>query len=288
MKKRYLTCAGIVSAVILAVIFICILLTGTFTIFPTVSIGPVPDHAAGDLVVITGTTNLPAGTRLDLDIFTPPSGSGNSIHVGSTDAYIVRGTGFSNTWSGALDTSGLSPGEYTVNARYPVNTENQTYSKGSILASSRLRLTETGSASFQVSAGDGNRTEFISVNSPGTVIRGEKLLVTGMTNLPNDTELLYTVVQQSNISVFTIDPRTGTQATQAGLTRSGIIDVLPGTGGSNTWSFALDTTEFIPDRYEVIVATTKENQTAKSFDIGNVSGSSFLIVQDVPAGTGVS
>ena len=120
------------------------------------------------------------------------------------------------------------------------------------------------------------------------VIRGEKLLVTGMTNLPNDTELLYTVVQQSNISVFTIDPRTGTQATQAGLTRSGIIDVLPGTGGSNTWSFALDTTEFIPDRYEVIVATTKENQTAKSFDIGNVSGSSFLIVQDVPAGTGVS
>ena len=166
--------------------------------------------------------------------------------------------------------------------------ENQTYSKGSILASSRLRLTETGSASFQVSAGDGNRTEFISVNSPGTVIRGEKLLVTGMTNLPNDTELLYTVVQQSNISVFTIDPRTGTQATQAGLTRSGIIDVLPGTGGSNTWSFALDTTEFIPDRYEVIVATIKENQTAKSFDIGNVSGSSFLIVQDVPAGTGVS
>ncbi len=284
MKKRYLTCAGIVSAVILAVIFICILLTGTFTLFPTAAIGPVPDHAAGDLVVITGTTNLPAGTRLDLDIFTLPFGSGNSIHVGSTDAYIVRGTGLSNTWSGALDTSGLSPGEYTVNAYQPLNTENQTYSKGSILASSRLRLTETGSASPQVPAGDGNRTEFISVKSPGTVVRGEILLVTGTTNLPNDTELIYMVVQQSNISVFTLDPRTGTQA---GLTRSGIIDVLPGTGGSNTWSFALDTTEFIPDRYEVVVATTKENQTAKSFDIGNVSGSSVLIVQDVPAGTEV-
>ena len=285
MKKQYLTAAGIVSAVLLAVIFICILLTGTFTVFPTAAIDPVPDHAAGDLVVITGTTNLPDGTRLDLDLFTLPSGSSKSVRAGLTDAYIVRGTGLSNTWSGALDTSGLPPGDYIVNA-CPSTTENQTPSKGSCLASSRLRLTGTGSLPSQVSAGDGNRTEYISVNPPGTVVRGEKLLVNGTTNLPNDTELLYMVVQQSDISVFTIDPKTGTQATQAGLTRSGIIAVLPGTGSSNSWSFALDTAEFIPDRYEVVVATTKENLTAKTYDIGNVSGSSILVVQDVPAGTG--
>jgi len=285
MKKQYLTAAGIVSAVLLAVIFICILLTGTFTVFPTAAIDPVPDHSAGDLVVITGTTNLPAGTRLDLDLFTLPFGSNKSVRAGLTDAYIVRGSGLSNTWSGALDTSGLPPGDYIVNARHSA-TENRTSSKGSCLASSRLRLTGTGSFPSQVSAGDGNRTEYLSVNSPGTVVRGEKLLVNGTTNLPNDTELLYMVVQQSDISVFTIDAKTGTQATQAGLTRSGIIGVLPGTGSSNTWSFALDTAEFIPDRYEVVVATTKENLTAKTYDIGNVSGSSILVVQDVPAGTG--
>jgi hypothetical protein len=285
MKKQYLTAAGIVSAVLLAAIFICILLTGTFTIFPAVAIDPVPDHAAGDLVVITGTTNLPTGTRLDLDIFTLPSGSGNSLHVGSTDAYIVRGTGLSNTWSGALDTSGLPPGDYIVNACPPA-TENPAPSKGSCLASSRLRLTGTGSLPSQVSAGDGNRTEYISVNSPGTVVRGEKLLVNGTTNLPNDTDLLYMVIQQSDISVFTIDSKTGTQVTQAGFTRSGLIGVLPGTGSSNTWSFALDTTEFIPDRYEVVVATTKENLTAKTYDIGNVSGSSILVVRDIAAGLG--
>ncbi|MDD4483887.1 MAG: hypothetical protein PHD55_05935 [Methanoregula sp.] len=285
MKKQYLTVAGIVSVVILAVIFICILLTGTFTVFPTAAIDPVTDHAVGDLVVITGTTNLPAGTRLDLVVFTFPSGSGKSVRAGSTDAYIVRGTGLSNTWSGALDTSGIPPGDYTVNA-YSLTTENLTPSRGSLLASSRLRLTGTDLSPSHVSAGDGNRTEYISVNPPGTVVRGEKLLVNGTTNLPNDTELLYMVVQQSDISVFTIDSKTGTQATQAGLTRSGLIGVLPGTGSSNTWSFALDTTEFIPDRYEVVVATTKENQTAKTYDIGNVSGSSFLVVQDVPAGTG--
>jgi len=285
MKKKYLTYAGIVSAVLLAVLFTGILLTGTFTVFPTASIDPVSDHASGDLVVITGTTNLPAGTRLDLDIFTLPIGSGKSLHAGSTDAYIVRGSGISNTWSGALDTSGIPAGDYIVKA-CPISPDNQTYSRGNPLASSRFRLTEPASPPSQVSAGNGMQTEFISVNPPGTVVRGAKLLVTGTTNLPNDTELLYMVVQQSNISVFTIDPKTGTQVTQNGLTRSGIIDVLPGTGGSNTWSFALDTAEFIPDRYEVVVATTKENLTARSFDIGNVSGSSYLVVQDSVSGRG--
>jgi hypothetical protein len=286
MKKKYLTYAGIVSAVILAVIFTGILLTGTFTVFPTAAIDPVPDHAAGDLVVITGTTNLPAGTRLDLDVFTIPSGSENPHHVGSTDAYIVRGTGISNNWSGALDTTAIPPGEYTVNA-YPLNTDNASYTRGNLLATSRLRLTDRSPAPAETPVPDGNQSEYISVNPPGTVVRGEKLLVTGATNLPEETELLYAVVQQSNTSVFTVDPRTGSQDTQAGLTRSGIIDVLPGTGGSNQWSFALDTAEFIPDRYEVIVSRIQENQTAKSFDIENVSGTSFLVVQDASEGTGV-
>ena len=286
MKKRYLTYAGIISAAILAVIFICILLTGTFTLLPTAAIDPTPDHAAGDLVVITGTTNLPAGTRLDLDILTLPSGSENPRRVGSTDAYIVRGTGISNYWSGALDTSEIPPGEYTVNA-YPLNTDNASYTRGNLLATSRLRLTGTGSVPAGTPVPDGNQSEYISVNPPGTVVRGEKLLVTGTTNLQEETELLYTVVQQSNTSVFTVDPRTGSQDTQAGLTRSGIIDVLPGTGGSNKWSFAIDSTEYIPDRYDVIVSEIQENQTAKSFDIENVSGTSFLVVQDASEGTGV-
>ncbi len=285
MKKQYLTCVGIVSAILLAVIFISILLTGTFTPFPTAAIDPVPDHTTGDLVVITGTTNLPAGTRLDLDVFTFSSGSEKSRRVGSTDAYIVRGIGISNTWSGALDTSGIPPGHYIVNA-YPIEAENASYVNEKLIATYRLRLTGTVPAPSQASVSEGNMTEFISVNPPGTVTRGEKLLVTGTTNLPNDTELLYTVVQQSNTSVFTLDPRTGTEATQAGLARSGTIGVLPGENGTNTWSFALDTTEFIPDRYEVIVTNTQENQTARSFDIGNISGTSILVVQEASARRG--
>ena len=116
MKKKYLTWAGIVSAAILVIMFICILPTGSFTIFPTAAIDPIPDHAAGDLVVITGTTNYPAGTRLELEILMASPPPGERARVGATDAYIVRGTGMSNTWSGALDTSAIPPGEYLVNA----------------------------------------------------------------------------------------------------------------------------------------------------------------------------
>ena len=111
MKKKYPTWAGILSAGILVILFLYILATGSFTIFPTAAIDPITDHAAGDLVVITGTTNYPAGTRLELDIVAVSPQSGERTRVGATDAYIVRGTGMSNIWSGALDTSRISPGE---------------------------------------------------------------------------------------------------------------------------------------------------------------------------------
>lgn len=285
MKKKHLTWIGIIAAVVLAVVFLAIVLTGTFTVFPAGTINPIPDHAAGDLVVISGTTNLPAGTRFELDILPLQSDTGQSLRIGSTGAYIVPGTGLSNQWSGALDTTAIPPGEYIVNA-YPVNATLTTYEKGNLIATARFRLNNSSTAPTGQLQQE-NQTPYISVNPPGNVTLGEKLLVTGTTNLPNDTELLYMVVQQSNISVFTIDPKTSCQDTQAGLTISGIIDVLPGTGGPNRWSFAIDTAEFIPDRYEVSVSTFEDNMTARTIDIGNISGSSQLIVKDAAAKSGV-
>ncbi len=233
MKKKYLTWAGIVSVGILVIMFAGILLTGSFSIFSPVTIDPIPDHVSGDLVVITGTTNLMAGTRLELDIVAVSPGPGT--RAGSTDAFIVRGGGMSNTWSGALDTSAIPPGEYLVNAYWV----NETV-RSDLLATSRLRLTGTGPALTGSPVTGANQTAYITVNPPGTIERGEKLLVTGTTSLPEDTGLLYAVIQQSNTSDFTVDPKTGKQEVRGGFTRSGLISVLPGTGGVNRWSFALD------------------------------------------------
>ncbi|MCK9580427.1 MAG: hypothetical protein M0Q92_08245 [Methanoregula sp.] len=273
MKKKYLTWAGIVSAAILVIMFIYILATGSFTIFPTASIDTIPDHAAGDLVVITGTTNYPAGTRLSLDILTVSPSPGERARVGGTDAYIVRGGGMSNTWSGALDTSVIPPGEYRVNAYWV----NETYSRSNLLTTSRIRLINATSDPVKYPPVSGNHTQsYIRIDNPGTIYRGEKILITGTTNLPEDTELLYLVVQQSDISVFAVDPKTGKQDMKGGFTRSGLIDVLPGENGVNRWSFAFDSTEAIPDRYEVIITL----DTISTKDIGKVGpfGSESLVI----------
>ena len=90
--------------------FAGIILTGSFSIFSAVTIDPIRDHAAKDLVVITGTTNLMAGTRLELDIIALSPAPGERPRAGGTDAFVVRGGGMANSWSGALDTSPIPRG----------------------------------------------------------------------------------------------------------------------------------------------------------------------------------
>ena len=278
MKKKYLLYAGIVSAALLVIIFAGILLTGSFTIFPSATIDPIPDHAAGNLVVITGSTNIPPDTRLELDIIAVSPVSGTNPRVGGTDAFIVRGGGMSNIWSGALDTSAIPPGEYLVNV-YQIN---ETYARSNLLATSRFRLTNATSDTDTIIRRSANhKLSFINIDRPGTIYRGEKILISGTTNLPNDTGLLYLVIQQSNISVFTVDPKTQRQDLREGFTRSGLIPILPGDNGVGRWSFAIDSTEFIPDRYEVIVT----EDSVRTEDIGKEGtfGTASLTVLEAPS-----
>jgi hypothetical protein len=250
MKKKYLQYAGIVSAVLLVVLFIGILSTGSFTIFPAAAINPLPDHAAGDLVVITGTTNYPAGSRLSLDLLARSPASGELAKVGAADAFIARGGGMTNTWSGALDTTGILPGEYQVNA-YGMD-ENA--SRSNLLATSRLRLINTSTDRTRFTPMLVNHTlGFIRIDRPGTIARGEKILVSGTTNLAENSRFLYTISQQSNTTIFTVDQKTGKPDLKERFTRSGLITVVPGENGVSRWSFALDSTEFPPDHYEVLV-----------------------------------
>ena len=126
-----------------------------------------------------------------------------------------------------------------------------------------------------------HKIDFITIDRPGTIYRGEKILISGKTNLPQDTELLYAVIQQSNTSVFTVDPKTGKQDLREGFTRTGLITLLPGDNGVSRWSFAVDSTEFIPDRYEVIVtpASTRPEDIGKTGTFGRES----LVVLEGPA-----
>ena len=273
MKKKYLTYAGIISAVILVIMFVSILMTGSFSIFSPVVIDPIPDHAAGDLVAITGTTNHMAGTVMELDIIAVSPANGTKPRAGTVDAFIVRSGGMSNTWSAALDTSAIPPGEYLVNAYWI----NETV-RSDILATSRFRLTGMKPAPTGTPGAGDLQPRKIWINRPGTLWRGEKLLVTGTTSLPEGTELTYLVIPQSNASVFTVDVKTGNRDVREGLTRSGVIRVLSGTGGVNRLSFAMDSGEFIPGEYIIIV--TLESISPEKIGLQSPFDTAPLIVKE--------
>ncbi|MCK9580426.1 MAG: hypothetical protein M0Q92_08240 [Methanoregula sp.] len=287
MKKRYLTWAGILSAGILAILFIYILATGSFTIFPTATINPVADLHAGEMLVITGTTNLPAGA----DVFVHCN---RSPRLPDTDpaidrfggrVSIVHGSGLSNTWSLAMDTAAIAPGEYivSVNRWIPVNASNASYRAGDLLATSRFRLTGTGSGMTQPGNAEANRSGFITVNPPGTRQAGEKFFLNGTTNLPAETELLLVVEQRDNVATFTLDPKTREKTEKAGHTETFLLSVLPGTGGTNRWSTVVDTVDFIPGYYLVNISTTKGNFEAGNFTTGDIFSTSYLVVRESSA-----
>lgn len=273
MKKKYLTWAGVVSAALLVIMFAGILMTGSFSVFSSVTIDPIPDHAVGDLVAISGTTNHMAGTVMELDIIAVTPANGTKPRVGTVDAFIARGGGMSNTWSGALDTSALPPGEYLVNAYWI----NETV-RSDILSTSRLRLTGTKPTPVVTPETGDLQPRQIRINPPGTLWRGEQLLVTGTTSLPEGTELVYLVIPQSTTELFTVDEKTGDRDMKEGITRSGVIRVLPGTGGVNRWSFALDSSEFIPSESMIIV--TLESISPEQIGLQSPFDTAPLIVKE--------
>ena len=148
-----------------------------------------------------------------------------------------------NTWSGALDTTAIPPGEYLVNTYWMDETNATAHVRSGLLATSRIRLTNVSSDSTGFAPMLVNHTlSFIHIDRPGTISRGEKILISGTTNLPEKTQLIYIVSQQSSTTIFTVDWKTGEQDLKGGYNRSGLITVVPGENGVSRWSFAFDST----------------------------------------------
>ena len=87
----------------------------------------------------------------------------------------------------------------------------------------------------------------ISIDPISDKNTGDAFTVTGFTNLPVGTEILAQVYPAS------YEDRTGTgSGVFSGAT--GTVAVEKGTGGSNMWSFQLDTSTFSPEEYRVNVS----------------------------------
>ncbi|MDD4137759.1 MAG: hypothetical protein PHT99_07715 [Methanoregula sp.] len=231
--------------------------TGTY-----IRIDPVADKTTGDLLTVTGSTNLPAGTILMVQAGSAGVGFGS-------DTMVREGTGGINRFSLPVDTSILKPGILTITVTemkgdlakgdYKMGTLNGTTSftlKGTYLgADAPVKATITGDT-------------FISLNPIGDHAAGDQFLITGTTSLPVGTSLIWEIM-----------PDTGTPPASLDLNATGIMAnnaVTKGTGAANRVSLAVDMNNMKPGKWVVLVGVMKGEPNSGSIEIENLTGTAYF------------
>jgi hypothetical protein len=219
-----------------------------------ITIDPVADKTTGDLLVVSGSTNLPVGTDLIVQI--PGSNGG---------ARVRAGTGGVNRFSSAIDTSVIEPGTKSITVTNMIgDVEKGDYRKGDVTASASFTLEGTYLTTDTPVKATITRDDFITLNAIGDRSFGDQFLVTGTTSLPVGTEVMWQVTPAS----LTTNPnQTGTMTGMMANSQ-----VTKGTGTTDRVSFALDTYELLPEQYNVSVSTVAGDLSKGDFRTGDLTG----------------
>ncbi|MDD1724802.1 MAG: hypothetical protein LUQ07_06715 [Methanospirillum sp.] len=250
------------AAIFLVAVLVCTsLASGNPVGKPYITIDPVDSTPVGDLVILSGTTDLAEGTELFVRI---QDGGYNS------GAVILKGTNGINRWSVPVDTSVIKPGDYLVNVteKKGLNQDKTGYEIGNTSASARVILTGTFLGSDNEVSGENQKNAFIAIDPLNNRDKGDQFLITGKTNLQVGTMLLWEVtpayLEQQKSGTFT-----GTVANS---------QVTRGTG-SNLVTFALDTNFLNPGEYNVTVSTIRGEIFSDRMVPGNISGSAVFTLK---------
>ncbi len=221
------------------------------------SVDPLGTKTIGDLVILSGETNLPEGTKLSISVEEAEYNSGT---------VVVKGSNNINWWFVPVDTWGIKPGTYIVNATeikgYNLNKTGYLY--GNAQGNTTFILNGTFLGSEISVPARGQEHAFIALDSIPDKKTGDLFLITGKTNLSVGTDIIWEV--RSTI----LD--TGVEITN-NPNLSGIMANSQVTRGSDTnrVSLALNTYELNPDEYNVSVATVKGDIFSPDMEFGNVT-----------------
>jgi len=287
MKQKTLMTGSILAVAIVA-IAICVGMVSGYSIFkPFISVDPIGDKNAGDSIILTGKTSLPAGTEILVQVYSacyesgsgtttdPKTGTVSGEFSGATGTVtVVKGTGNVNIWSTPIETKTFKTGEYVVTAdSLKGDISKGDYTKGDISGATKFTLLRT-------SVPESVDGQFILVDPVGDKKAGDKFTITGKTSLPVGTEILvqvYAACYESGCGT-TSDPKTGTVSGEfSGAV--GIINVSHGTGDTNIWSMDLDTTTFPPREYLMNASLFKGDVKKGDFTTGNVNGKTKFTVK---------
>jgi hypothetical protein len=291
MEKKALMHSSIIAAIIIAAVISVSMVTGSPGIHPFASadplsdtnpggqtsiagtiaadagqyinIDPVAEKTTGDLLIVTGSTNLPTGTTLMVSTGSPGIGYGGNI-------LVQEGTAGINRFSAAVDAALLKPGMQTITVNNMIgDLAKGDYRAGTVSGTATFTLKGTYLGSETPAYPTVTKDDYILISAIGDRKAGEQFLITGTTSLPVGTSLIWQVV-----------PESGTPATSIDMTaEKGIMannGVTKGEGTSNRVSLAVDMDGFPAGNYIVMVSEMNGDISAGNITTGNLTGSALF------------
>jgi hypothetical protein len=235
---------------------------------PFIRIDPVGNKNTGDLIIISGTTNLPHGTGIYLKERNDSTGE----QTMRANTYACPGPDGRNRWVFVLDSStSMKPGTH----RYTISNPGgdpmdsvQVILNGRFTGPEKIRYYESSSRDAVIS---GTGPPFIGVDPIGDHQRGEIFRISGTTNLAEGTLLectLYPVYYEDRSKRPAV--KTDDVCDGQWYMRGYPAAVVKGSGDSNRWSFPADLTLAGKTEMLVRVSTTDALWTKREI-FGNAS-----------------
>jgi hypothetical protein len=209
---------------------------------PYIQVNPIAEKTTGDLLIVSGTTNLPAGTSL---MISTGNFAGNTV--------VAAGAGGANRFSLPVDTSSLKPGSQKITvSEITSDPADGSYTVGSVSVTSTFTLNGIFLGSDTPILVTPATSDFITVNPIGDHSVGDQFLITGTTSLPVGTSLFWQVM-----------PDTGTSPTSVNKTAvavGGSNIVTKGSGTTNRVSFAADMNRMPAGKWVALVGVMKNGE----------------------------
>jgi hypothetical protein len=284
MKQQTLIHSSVLAAIIIAAVIGVSMVTGFPGTKPFISVDPLNDKNAGDAFTITGTTNLPAGTDLMIQVYATSfekSTSDTGEFSGAVGTVrVVSGNGGTNTWSMDVDTSPFVPMEYLVNASvFTGNAAKGDFSTGSPFGTTTFTIRPSSGKPSVTAGPDRAVAGGILIDPIRDTPVGDLLVVSGRTNLSAGTDLIVKVIP-SSMDKETI-ARNYKTPENAAVTR-----VVKGTGVNNLFSVSLDTRLLLPADHIVIVSSAEDHVAGIDAEPAAFTGSALFNILPGKDGTG--
>ncbi len=236
------------------------------------TVGPT---AAGKVIYITGTTNLPPGTEVAWKVdpaSCPQTGTAGEqpvpegIPAAEAGTVVTKGIAGVHRWSCFLDSTGMSPGCYQVT----ISGDGMEGTAGFVVSDEPSVVAPLPS-------------RFVTIDTIPDPQVNTMVVLTGTTSLPAGADLNVAIIPNMESEYdFLVNPKDRSQgASFSGVV--GTVAVEEGAGGINLWSFGFDTYRLNHGLYSVEVSIPKMNMTISGREPGDILATMNFTIRREPA-----